>query len=596
MRSLRVAALVSLAALPGLAQEPARRDSVVVTGSFEPLPLEELDRSVRLFLTARYALISDSFEDFLQLDPSVDLQRRAPGGIQADVSIRGSTFGQTLILVNGLRVNDVQSGHHNLDVPLPLDAISRVEILKGSGSMLYGSDAVGGVVNVVTQRPEASEFRLRGALGNFGINEERGRAAYARRKFSESLFFERDFSTGFQPDRDYRNLSAASLTHISTALGSTDITLGGADKPFGADQFYGNYNSWERTKTWFGAIRQELGERTEASFAYRRHADLFVLYRDRPQVYTNRHTDSTEQVSLRRSDPLGSLWNLHYGFEGYHDAVESTNLGDRRRNRGAVYLGADARVLRRASIAFGLREEVYAGLAQQLSPSVAGGYWVSQHLKFRASASRAFRLPTYTDLYYHDPANLGSPDLKPEKAWNYEGGIEWNHGSSLRGDVTIFERRLRDGIDYIRNSPADIWRATNFSRLNFSGAEASITWQLPAGQSVDMRYTWLRGTELPDAGAQSKYVFNYPRHSAVISWQGPLGKDWLARTRLGLTQRIARDPYALWDFSVARARGSWRPFLGVTNLSGTAYQEIAGVAMPRRGVIGGVEWVAFGRK
>ena len=94
--------------------------------------------------------------------------------MQSDVSIRGASFGQTLVLLNGIRISDAQSGHHNMDLPIPPEGISRVEVLHGSGSTMYGSDAVGGVINVITDPPESSEFRLRTSAGNFGVNQERG--------------------------------------------------------------------------------------------------------------------------------------------------------------------------------------------------------------------------------------------------------------------------------------------------------------------------------------------------------------------------------------------------------------------------------------
>ena len=98
---------------------PVRKDTIVVTGTYSPIPLEEADRSVRaLPVRGEASLLANSVVDFLNLDSSVDLRQRGQSNIQTDVSIRGSTFGQTLILLNGLRLNDVQSGHHNLDIPV----------------------------------------------------------------------------------------------------------------------------------------------------------------------------------------------------------------------------------------------------------------------------------------------------------------------------------------------------------------------------------------------------------------------------------------------------------------------------------------------
>lgn len=581
-----IALLLCISAV--FAQE-VRRESIIVTGTAEPLPLEESDRSVTLLPVRDQALLFNTVADFLRLDPSLDLQQRAPDGVQADLSIRGGSFGQSLILLNGLRMNDAQTGHNNLDIPIPLESISRMEILRGSGSTLYGSDAVGGVVNIITEPPERTEFRLRTSAGSFGLNQQRGSLAVATGRLSEQLTFSRDFSSGFAPDRDFRNLSFASSTHLSTSLGASDVVLAYGDRPFGADQFYGNYNSWERTKTWYASLRQELGKKTQASFSFRRHGDEFVLYRDRPWIFTNHHTTENWQASLRRRETLSPNTGLNYGVEAFRDSIVSNNLGRHDRGRAAAYASLDFRALRRFSLSLGAREELYRNFSAQLSPTASGGVWVSHRLKLRGSVSRAFRVPTYTDLYYHDPANIGSPWLRPERAWSYEGGLDWNAGDRLRGDLTVFERSERDGIDYVRRSPDELWRAANIQNLHFTGVEAAATVRLAGAQQLDFRYTGLRGAQEALGGLFSKYVFNYPKHSGVASWQASLPGNMLVRTRLGVLDRRARDTYALWDIYGAYGRGRVRPFLQFTNLTSTRYEEIPGIAMPGRAVVGGVE-------
>lgn len=568
------------------AQEP-RRDTIVVTGTYAPLALDEVDRTVVSLPAREQSLVLNHAVDLLQLDPSLDLRQRAPGGVQGDLSIRGSSFGQTLILLNGLRINDAQTGHHNLDIPVPLEAIERIEVLRGTGSTLYGSDAVGGVVNIITRPPEASEFRLRGAAGNLGAQQERGSFSFVRGRLAEQLVFSRDFSSGFRPDRDFRTTELSSTTHWD----GSDLTVGWRDNPFGADQFYGNYPSWERTRTWFASARHAFGERTEAALSFRRHTDLFVLDRDHPSLFTNRHAVESWQASLRRNETLGRNVSFHYGAEGYRDAIRSSNLGDHSRQRGAGYAALDVRALHRFSFGLSTREEVYSHLSGQFSPTASGGVWLSPNLKLRASASRAFRLPTYTDLYYQDPANQGSPDLRPERAWGYEGGVDWSAGRVASAGVTVFNRRERDGIDYVRRSPTDIWRAMNIQRLNFTGVEAEL--RLP--HRLEFRYTGLRGGQDATAGLLSKYVFNYPTHSGVVAWMASLPGGILVRTRAGVLDRRARDPYALWDVYVASSRGRLHPFLQLANITATKYQEIPGVAMPGRTVLGGIEMVVGGK-
>jgi iron complex outermembrane receptor protein len=569
--------VVVLSACALFAQE---KQSVVVTGAYEPIPLEESERAVRAIAARPLIPLSASVVDFLHLDPSLDLRGRAPNGVQSGLSIRGGSFGQTLVLWNGFRLNSVQTSNLSMDLPIPLEAISQVEVLKGSGSTLYGSDATAGVLNVISTVPETTEVKLRAGLGNFGTQQQHASVAFRGRGIAQQFTFARDFSTGFMPNRDYRNLSVAS----QSSYRRTSLLLGLNDRPFGAEQFYGNFNSWERTKSWFAGIRQGIGERTEASFAYRRHTDLFVLYRDRPQVYTNRHIVETYQGALRRSDSFVAGGRLHYGAEVIGDRIDSNNLGQHSRARSAFYVAYDVRALKRFSLTIGLRDEIYRNFAHQWNPSVGAGYWVSSRAKLRASVSRAFRLPTYTDLFYRDPANEGNPLLRPERAWSFEGGLDVGPVG-----VTVFQRREKDGIDFVRTSPASIWRATNFQALNFTGVEAHWRRTIARVHRVELAYTGLNGAQSVLNGLQSKYVFNYPRHSGVASWQAAFGDGWIARSRLGAMERFGRSPYAVWD-----VYGSWqkhrvRPYLQLANLTSTRYEEFVGIRMPGRSFVGGIE-------
>jgi len=571
-------------------QVPVRSDSIVVTGTWEPVQVDDLDRSVSVLPVAGEELLLNSWVDVLRLDPSVDLQERAPNGVQTDVSIRGGSFGQTLVLVNGIRVNDPQSGHHDMDVPIPPDGTARVEVLQGSGSTLYGSDAVGGVINVITNTPKSSEFHLRLAAGNFGVNQERGSLSLVDGSLAEQLTFSRDFSSGFMPDRDYRNLALASSTHWLSSLGASDVTLAWDDRPFGADQFYGDYPSWEDTKTWFGSFQQALGPDTEASISYRHHSDLYVLYRDDPEIYTNHHRDESYVASLRHNQTLSTNVSLHYGAEFFRDSLVSTNLGNHQRDYGAGYLSIEVRALRRFSFSAGIRENVLGTGTVESSPSVTGGVWLNSKLKFRANASHAFRLPTYTDLFYHDPANLGNPNLKPERAWDYEAGLNWAPSARVRADLAVFQLRERDGIDYIRSSPTALWAAANIDQLQFTGVEASVDTRLATSQTLAVRFTALHGAEAEFQDLFTKYSFNYPSQSAVVEWRGSLAHGFLARTRIGALNRRGEGAYALWDFYGGWGEHSVKPFLQLTNITSTHYFELPGVIMPSRAVVGGVEW------
>ncbi len=367
------------------------------------------------------------------------------------------------------------------------------------------------------------------------------------------------------------------------------MLLAHSDRPFGADQFYGNYPSWERTRTWFAALRQQLGKRTEIAFAWRRHTDLFVLDRSKPAVFTNRHAVQGLQAVFRRWEELRRNIRLHYGVEGLRDSIRSSNLGSHSRSTGAAYAALDIRALGRASFSIGVREQVYGARRTEVSPTLAAGLWLSGSLKLKGSFSRAFRLPSYTDLYYQDPASVGSPNLRPESAWSFDAGLDWNAGRRIRGEVTLFHRRESDGIDYVRVSESDIWRATNIQRLHFTGMETSVSLRATHSQEVSLTYMALRGSSRQLVGLLSRYVFNYPSHAAVASWQAALPGKIVGRVRIGATQRLERAPYAIADLYLARSSRRFSPFVQVTNAWNVTYEEVPHVPMPGRGLVVGVE-------
>lgn len=588
-RNITVAAafLLSLHAQALSQTAPARQDQIVVTGTYSPVPLEEADRTVQSMLVGGSPAIFRNAMDVLQSDPAIDLRQRAPG-IQGDLSIRGSSFGQTLVLVNGFRVNDPQTGHNNLDIPFPFTAIDRIEVLEGSGSTLYGSDAVGGAVHFITHPPPSSEVRAGAMGGSFGTNGQNGSLAWLSKSASEQLTYTRELSTGFQNNRDYRSLAVASESIWRSRMGQSDVLLGLSDRPFGADRFYGNFPSWERMKGWFAGWRQDIFSNTNASFSYRRHTDLFDLIRERPAFYENRHATESWTAALRRTQSLKEPARLYYGVEGYRDTIRSTNLGNRTRDRGAAYVNLDVRALRRFSFSAGAREEFITGGNHRLSPSVSGGYWLNHRVKLHASASSAFRLPTFTDLYYSDPANRGNPNLKPETAWTYEGGLQLSAGKSS-ADLVVFYRRDNNNIDYVRANASDVWQAANLTRLRFTGVEAKWRWQLSTRQRVDFLYTGLHGAQAALNGLQSRYVFQYPVHAGTFTWWGQLPWQIETHLRLQTLQRYSRDVYPVAEFSLTRSFRYFRPYLQLTNFTNTGYEEIAGVRMPGRAVYAGLE-------
>jgi vitamin B12 transporter len=592
VRAATLVGLLSLAAREATSQQPVPsvKETVIVLGNAEPVSLGDSSRTVVAIDTQQRALAFQDVEEYLRTDASVDIQQRARAGVMADVSVRGASFEQTLVLLNGLRMDDVETSHFNLDVPGPLIAIGGLNILHGTGSTLYGSDAIGGVAGFLTWKPTASTLRLRSGAGSFRENQQAFLGSYAGSRGSEVLAGSRDFSDGFIPDRDYRTEGASSESWIPSRIGTTDLLFAGDDRAFGAAGFYGNYNSWERTKGWFASVTQDFNSHTEAAVAYRRHSDIFLLERDQPLGYKNQHIDDGFEGVVRDRREIAKDTTLLWGLEENTDQIRSTNLGNHGRDRGAGYAKGEWRLPGHSSISAGLREELFSGGHWMSSPMIAGALWLPHSLKLHGAAGYGFRIPTYVDLYYRDPATIGNPNLKPESAWNFEAGLDWFPIDNLAWTTTVFYSRQRNTIDYTRVSAADPWHASNLPSLSFTGVETALDWRLAHSQQFKASWTLLVGAQDALHGLQSEYVFNYPTNNGRLEWNWTSAHGILVDSRLSVVQRFRADPYPVWDNSVARAAGRIRPYLQMTNLSNTGYEEIVGVPMPGRSFVGGVEF------
>jgi iron complex outermembrane receptor protein len=492
-------------------------------------------------------------------------------------------------------MDSAETAHFNLDLPVPLAALGGIDILHGAGSTLYGSDAIGGVVDFVTASPEATSLELRAGTGSFGENQQALLGSLVQRRWSEMLAGDRDFSTGFIGDRDYRTENATSDTRFATALGSTEFLLAGDDRAFGAAQFYGNYNSWERTKGWFSGITQQFNAHTDAAIGYRRHSDLFLLERNQPTGYKNQHIDDGFEGALRDRREILRHTVLLTGLEETTDHIQSTNLGDHGRNREAAYGEIEWRIPGKSSVSAGLREELFSGGRLVSSPELAAALQLRHSIKVRASGGYGFRIPTYIDLYYSDPTTLGNANLKPESVWSYEAGADWFPSAHLGATLTVFDSRQKDTIDYTRASEACPWQASNLPGVHFAGVESALDWQMDAKNHLQVSWAFLAGAQSALHGLQSEYVFNYPVNNGrvALSWNGP--HSLLVNSRLGVVERYQRSTYPVWDASLAREAGRIRPYLQMTNLTNTGYEEILNVRMPGRSFVGGIE-VAFTHK
>jgi len=584
-----------------------RAESTVVTGEIKPIQLREVNRTLQLLNADDPDVPAWSFPDLLKQDSSVDMRERGSDGAQADLSIRGSSFDQVLVLINGFRVNDPQTGHHSMDLPLPFESVQQVEVLHGSGATLYGSDAVGGTVNFVTKTPLGRNLKLMGGLGGFGWNRFSAVGGFRVGAWGQQVSVSRDFSTGFDVGRDFRNLAVSSETFIDESFGSTSILFAYNDRPFGANGFYGPWNSWEETGTKFLSVSQTVGRdggsgQHRFGFAFRRHNDRFLLCKPGcvfggtqflPEDFENRHQTNVYQGNYSFTKSLNDRVTWSAGAQFLSEGIDSNVAGQRRRERGSAFVMFNLRPSDRLTLSLGLREEVWKKWRGETSPTVAVGYWLGRGVKVRGQLGRAFRIPTYTDLYHRDPGNVGNENLVPETAWNYEVGADWYHGSGTKLSAVWFQRRENNTIDWVRDEGSPVFQARNFQELNFNGGEFFAEKRFGRSASVGAGFTLIRASRKLPVNAVSRYTFNFPREQLSAVYRGPLGKYLLVKMRFGAYTREWQSVKPLWDASLIGTLGRWEPFIQASNLLDTSHEAFQGLQQPGRWIRGGVQVRVF---
>ena len=286
--------------------------------------------------------------------------------------------------------------------------------------------------------PTRSILSLRAGAGSYGENEQAAIANFVRGKWSEAATGARNFSTGFIANRDYRTESASSETRYNSTLGATSILLAGSDRAFGANQFYGNYPSWERTKGWFASASQQLGPKTRAAFAYRRHTDNFILFRNEPAIYANNHM---ELQAVARREILLELPESFTDLNFRATPSTATILAAMPAIAAPDYASLDLHFRRRGTLSSAHAKILSGGPQSVFSPDLSGSLFLGRRWKLRAAGGYGFRLPTYTDLYYSDPTSRGNARLKPESAWSGEGGVRLVRGPKHDSLADVFYSR-----------------------------------------------------------------------------------------------------------------------------------------------------------
>lgn len=564
--------------------DPVELDTIAVAVGSN-LGLAELPRSVEVITAADLAALPvTSVEAALRWAGAVDLQTRSPA--QSDLSVRGGTFEQVLVLVDGMRVSDPQTGHFDLDLTIPIEQVERIEILRGGASAAHGADAFGGVVNIVTKTPRATRGQMRlegGSFSTFG-------GAFSFETVTDggvglTAAVSRDDSDGHRDGTDYDIWRVRS--RLTAPLGAGTVTAAGgwAARDFGAQGFYASFDSFEETRSAHGSVRwdADLGALTVTPrVAYRKHDDTFILFRDDPAVFTNVHdsrqtiADVTARVAL--ADGIG----VAFGGEFARETVDSNNLGDREEARFGVFgeVGIERGPL---DILAGLRLDDRENFDSFLSPSVALALDAGDRVRLRAGASRAYRTPTWTDRYYSDPANVGNPDLVEETGWTFEAGADIGLdalGAGANGSLTVFERTTENLIDFARpigTGDEELWVARNVEQADFSGLEVDLSGVRAGPMQLGFSGSWITLETSEDDAFQSKSSLRPLTRRVSFSADLPVASRFSLGARVLDRNRSGQDGATTFDLRFRAEVGGSTLFVDGLNVTDEEFLDVSGI-------------------
>jgi iron complex outermembrane receptor protein len=557
---------------------------VVVTAATTPVEMGTVTRTVTVITREEIqALPAHSIADVLRTVASVDVRARGVRGVQTDFAVRGGNFGQMLVLVDGVRLNDAQSGHHNGDIPVALDDVERIEILHGPGSALFGADAFGGTVNVIT-RSSVDRPTLQVQAGSFGLAGGRGEAGFERGSVRQTVGLASERSSGFVYDRDYASVIARGRTSVGDR---SSVSFAFLRKEFGANNFYGgNAPSREWTNQTLVSGEHQFGITggwsLTARGSYRTHGDHFIFNQERPELSDNRHRTHAVLGELAASRRV-STGTVTVGVESGGDWIRSTNLGDHDLGRVSAFGEWRHEISRRVQVDGALRVDRYSEFGASWNPSAGIGWWAADSVRLRASAAKAFRVPTFTERYYSDPANLARAEVGPETAWAGEGGADVFLRDGWMLQATVFGRTDADVIDWLRQTVADRWQTYNVRDVDTRGVEIGVRKTFARGAFVSAQFT---GLDLDAAAVTqlSKYVLDYAPRSFTAAGLLPLPGAFNVAPRLEYRRRsraAGASDYVLLDARVSKRVGRLADlFVEGSNLLDREYQEIAGVSMP----------------
>lgn len=598
-------------------------EEVVVNASKKASTYSELTRVVRVVnrdeLGQRKAT---ALGELLEQVAAIDIRQRGTNGVQADINFRGGSFDQVMVLLNGINITDPQTGHHNLNIPINIDAVDRVEILQGPGAREYGAGAFAGAINIITKPDGSGRGELSFFAGEYGLTKVSASQNIGSKKLRSFIATSYDRSDGYIENTDFKNLNVYLHTSYSFNKSELNFFAGYQDKGFGANSFYTpKYpNQYEATRAILGSLgfdRTWNNFTVKAAGYYRKHTDRFELFRTNPASwYTGHNYHATDVYGGKLSVGRYYQWGkTEAGVELRREEILSNKLGSPLTDSVKVwgenvyYKKGDSRnhFLAYATQGFFFEQFSFSLGGQYNHSNKFGDIWtwgadlsynLFKNIRPFASVNRSFRLPTFTDLYYQGPTNIGNPNLKAEYATTYESGLKLNQ-NILRVEIALFYRQGTDIIDWVKPANETVWTTINYTKLNSWGTNINLSLNTKNlniyTDRITLSYAYTESSK-GKSELDSYYVLDYLKHCITVYSQHTfknLFLNWTLRYQdrngdyLKYIDANTSKPTPYPDVMLLDVRAGYsfkrlNIYFDVNNLFDNHYVDIANVNQPGR--------------
>ena len=585
-----------------LAQQPSegqKLDSITITSTAIELPFKKNSRTITLISSD---VIKQSpatnLAELLQQEAGVDIRRQGINGMQADLYIRGGNFDQTLLLIDGIKVEDPQTGHHTLNMALPLEVIERIEIIKGPAARVFGQNAFTGAINIVTKSNADAVNSIGYKLGSYNQQHVSGTLGTDLENMTLIGHASVNTSEGYRYNTDFENQNYFVKGRFNANGTPIDVISSFSERKFGANQFYAvqsGYDQYEETQSSLvGASTKFKTENFKITprVYWKRNQDMYLYVRERPSVYRNLHISNKVGVQVNASY-TSSTGITGFGIDAAKVFMTSSNLGERDRMMANLFVEhrfslADNRL----DITPGVSVNYFSDFKFHAFPGVDIGYSINDAFRAYANVGYTYRVPTYTDLYYVGRTDLGNENLEPEKALSEEIGLKY-FGVNFNAYIAIFNRSSDNLIDYTKENEADKWQATNLKSLTSTGAELNLSSNFKSGlytQNISLGYTYLDENLKDIKTTYSKYVLNALIHHFTATVRSQFLKNVSQSIIYKFAERASGSSYSVVDVQATlNVSGLELSVIG-NNIFNTEYVETGFVPMPKGNVLIGVNY------